>query len=171
MADRPGVVYLRTTRGAYPVLYPPGGAFPIGGAKVLRSSPTDRVALLGAGVTVHNCLAAAAELASDGIPARVVDVYSVKPIDVGTLTRAAAVTDGRLVIAGDQYRQGGLGSAVLEALTGAGRTELALAHLAVDELPGSGTGEQLLDAIGISAAAIARAARRLIDQGDGAVDA
>jgi transketolase len=167
MADRAGVVYLRTTRGAYPVLYQPGESFPIGSAKVLRTSPADQVTLVGAGVTLHACLAAADELAADGIPARVIDLYSVKPVDVETLTRAAAATDGRLVVAEDHHPEGGLGEAVLEALTRAGRTELAVAHLAVDDLPGSGTGEELLDAAGITGGHIAHAARRLLDQ-DGA---
>ena len=161
MADRDGVSYLRTTRGAYPVLYEPGETFPIGGSKVLRSSPDDRVTLIGAGVTLHACLAAAGELAADGISARVIDAYSVKPIDTPTLTAAAAVTGGRLVVAEDHHPEGGLGSAVLDALTGTGRTDLAVAHLAVREMPGSGTSEELLDAAGLSARHIADAARRL----------
>jgi transketolase len=77
MAERTGVVYMRTTRGAYPVLYGAEEAFPVGGAKVVRSSPDDQVTLIGAGVTLHNCLAAADELKRDGISARVVDLYSV----------------------------------------------------------------------------------------------
>ena len=85
MADRAGVVYMRTTRGAYPVLYPPEDAFPIGGSKVVRSSQDDQVTLIGAGVTLHNCLDAAEQLGRDGIRARVVDLYSVKPIDTATL--------------------------------------------------------------------------------------
>ena len=85
MADRPGVSYLRTTRGAYPVLYDSAEAFPVGGSKVLRSGPDDAVTLIGAGVTLHACLAAADQLAADGIAARVIDLYSVKPIDTGTL--------------------------------------------------------------------------------------
>ncbi len=161
MADRDGVSYLRTTRGAYPVLYEAGETFPIGGSKVLRSSPDDRVTLIGAGVTLHACLAAAGELAADGISARVIDAYSVKPIDTPTLTAAAAATGGRLVVAEDHHPEGGLGSAVLGALTGAGRADLAVAHLAVREMPGSGTSEELLDAAGLSARHIADAARRL----------
>ena len=90
MADRPGISYLRTTRGAYPVLYEPAETFPIGGSKVLRSSPDDQVTLIGAGVTLHDCLAAADQLAGDGISARVIDLYSVKPIDTETLLAAAA---------------------------------------------------------------------------------
>ncbi len=161
MADLDGVSYIRTTRGAYPVLYEGGEAFPIGGSKVLRSSPDDQVTLIGAGVTLHACLDAADQLAADGISARVIDTYSVKPIDTPTLTAAAAATGGRLVIAEDHHPEGGLGSAVLDALTGAGRADLAVAHLAVREMPTSGTSEELLDAAGLSARHIADAARRL----------
>jgi transketolase len=92
----------------------------------------------------------------------VIDLYSVKPVDTVTLSTAAAATGGRLVLAEDHHPEGGLGSAVVDALTSLGRTELAIAHLAVSEMPGSGTGEELLDAAGISAAHIAAAARRLV---------
>ena len=161
MADLDGVSYLRTTRGAYPVLYEPSEQFPVGGAKVLRSSEEDQVTLIGAGVTVHQCLAAADELRADGISARVIDLYSVKPIDAGTLTAAAAATGGRIVVAEDHHPEGGLGSAVLDALTGAGRAALSVVHLAVRDMPGSGTSAELLDAAGIDAAHIASAARDL----------
>jgi transketolase len=161
MADRDGIVYMRTTRGAYPVLYEPGETFPIGGSKVLRATDTDQVALIGAGVTLHACLAAADQLKADGISARVIDVYTVKPIDTDTLAAAAAATGGRLVVAEDHHPEGGLGSAVVDALTSAGRVDLTVRHLAVSELPGSGTPEQLLDAAGISAGHIAAAARSL----------
>jgi len=163
MADRDGISYLRTTRGGYPVLYDAGETFPIGGSKVLRSSPADQVTLIGAGVTLHACLAAAGQLESGGIRARVIDLYSVKPIDTATLTEAAAVTGGRLVIAEDHHPEGGLGSAVVDALTGAGRAELTVAHLAVREMPGSGTSEELLDAAGLSASHIASAARSILE--------
>jgi transketolase len=162
MADREGISYMRTTRGAYPVLYDAAETFPVGGSKVLRQSDDDQVTLIGAGVTLHECLAAAGELAGQGVSARVIDLYSVKPADTATLTAAAAATGGRLVIAEDHHPEGGLGSAVLDALTGEGRADLAVAHLAVREMPGSGTGEELLDASGISAAHIAEAARRLL---------
>ncbi|MGP7997809.1 MAG: transketolase [Streptosporangiaceae bacterium] len=164
MADREGISYLRTTRGAYPVLYDSAETFPIGGAKVLRSSPGDQVTLIGAGVTLHACLDAAAQLESDGISARVIDVYSVKPIDTSTLAAAAAATGGRLVIAEDHHPEGGLGSAVVDALTSAGPADLTVRHLAVYEMPGSGTSAELLDAAGISASHIAGAARDLAGQ-------
>jgi transketolase len=143
------------------VLYGPDEAFPIGGAKVIRSGPEDQVTLIGAGVTLHNCLAAADELGRDGISARVVDLYSVKPIDVETLLEAADATSGRLVVAEDHYPEGGIGGAVLEALNDAGHP-VRVSHLAVRGLPGSGTPAELMEAAGISAGQIARAARELL---------
>jgi len=161
MADRDGVVYMRTTRGAYPVLYGPDETFPIGGSKLLRSSPDDQVTLIGAGVTLHNCLAAADELGRDGIHARVVDLYSIKPIDTQALLEAAAATHGRLVVAEDHYPAGGIGGAVLEACNDAGHP-VRIRHLAVSGLPGSGTPEELMAAAGISASHIAQAARETL---------
>jgi transketolase len=163
MADQEGISYMRTTRGAYPVLYDAGETFPVGGSKVLRQSDADQVTLIGAGVTLHECLAAAGTLAEEGIDARVIDLYSVKPADTATLAAAAEATGGRLVVAEDHHPEGGLGSAVLDALTGGGRTDLAIAHLAVREMPGSGTTAELLAASGIDAAHIADAARRLLE--------
>ncbi|MEV4436275.1 transketolase [Streptomyces sp. NPDC049555] len=166
MADLPGISYLRTTRGAYPVLYAPDEDFPVGGSKTLRSSDHDAVTLVGAGVTLHECLAAADQLAADGIHARVVDLYCVKPVDAATLARAARET-GALVIAEDHHPEGGIGEAVLSALSAlsAERLAPAVAHLAVTVLPGSGTTAELLDEAGISRTHIARAARGLADGG------
>ena len=160
MADTPGIVYLRTTRGAYPTLYGPSDAFKIGGSRVVRQSPKDRVALIGAGVTVHNCLAAADQLAAKKIPARVIDLYSVKPVDVKTLREAVRVTKGRLVVVEDHYPEGGLGAAVLEAL--AMDPPPRVAHLAVKGLPESGKPEELMNAAGISARHIVAAATKLV---------
>ncbi len=162
MADRPGISYLRTTRGAYPVLYDSAETFPVGGSKVLRSDRGDAVTLIGAGVTLHACLAAADRLAGDGIQARVIDLYSVKPIDTGTLVAAAAATGGRLVVAEDHSPAGGLGSAVADALLGAGVQGLRFTHLSVRDLPGSGTSQELLAAAGIDAPHIEAAARALL---------
>jgi transketolase len=162
MADLDGVSYIRTTRGGYPVLYENGESFPVGGSKVLRSADDDQVTLIGAGVTLHACLAAADQLGDEGIRARVIDLYSVKPVDTATLAAAAAATGGRLVVAEDHHPEGGLGSAVVDALTEAGRTDLAVARLAVRLMPGSGTPEELLGQAGIDAAGIAAAARGLL---------
>jgi transketolase len=161
MAGRDGIVYMRTTRGAYPVLYGPDEEFPVGGAKVVRSSPGDQVTLIGAGVTLHGCLAAADQLGRDGISARVLDLYSIKPIDTQALLDAAAATGGRLVVAEDHYPEGGIGGAVLEAFSNAGHPA-QIAHLAVRGLPGSGTPAELMEAAGISAGHIAQAARDLL---------
>jgi transketolase len=160
MATTPGISYLRTTRGAYPTLYPTGEPFSVGGAKVLRSGHD--VTLVGAGITLHACLAAADILAADGIHARVIDCYSIKPIDRATLTTAVNATFGRIVIAEDHHPEGGLGSAVSDALLAAGCTDLSVAHLAVRGMPGSGTGAELLAWAGIDAGHIAAAARGLV---------
>jgi transketolase len=162
MADRGGIAYMRTTRGAYSGLYADGEQFPIGGSKVLRSSDNDQVVLVGAGVTLHNCLAAADRLSGEGIAARVIDLYSVKPVDTETLLQAVAATGGRIVVAEDHYRQGGVGAAVLEALAATGRCDMSITHLAVTELPGSGTSGELLAVAGIDADHIADAARQLV---------
>ncbi len=161
MAGTAGVSYLRTTRGSYPGLYPAGERFVIGGSKVLRSSDHDQVTLVGAGVTLHECLHAAELLAQDGITARVIDCYSVKPIDADTLAAAADATAGRVVIAEDHHAEGGLGSAVTESLLAGGRSDLSVTHLAVRQMPGSGSSAELLAWAGIDAGRIAEAARGL----------
>ena len=161
MADRQGVCYLRTTRGAYPVIYDAGEEFVIGGSKVVRSGLHDAVTLVGAGVTVHESLAAAELLAAEGIAARVIDCYSVKPIDVATLVASCAATGSRIVVTEDHYPAGGLGEAALSALAEAGVTP-RITHLAVHGLSQSGTPAELLEAAGISAAHIADAARALV---------
>lgn len=160
MAATDGISYLRTTRGGYPVLYGSDESFPIGGSKVLRSG--DRVTIVGAGVTVHQGLAAAERLAGQGIEATVIDAYSVKPLDAATIAGAVRATGGRLVVAEDHHAQGGLGEAVLSGLAGAGIAGLDVAHLAVRGIPGSGTGAELLHWAGIDADGIVAAARRLI---------
>ncbi|MYS24827.1 transketolase [Streptomyces sp. SID4948] len=163
MAQTPGVSYMRTTRGAYPVLYGSDETFPVGGAKVLRSSEDDAVTLIGAGVTLHHCLTAADELAATGIAARVIDLYSVKPVDTDVLTAAVAATGGRVVIAEDHHPEGGIGSAVSDALLGLRDSPvLRLAHLSVRDLPTSGTPDELMAAAGIDAEHIEAAARSLV---------
>ena len=159
MADTLGIVYMRTTRGAYPTLYGADETFKVGGSKVVRQSAKDKVTLIGAGVTLHNCIAAADALAAKKIPARVIDLYSVKPVDVKTLREAARVTK-RLVIVEDHYPEGGLGAAVMEALAADGLPRIA--HLAVKGLPTSGKPEELMNAAGISARHIVAAATKLV---------
>ncbi|GAC1670627.1 MAG: transketolase [Candidatus Dormibacteraceae bacterium] len=159
MADTNGIVYMRTTRGAYPTIYGPNEVFKVGGSKVVRQSPKDKVTLIGAGVTLHNCLAAADALAAKKISARVIDLYSVKPVDMKTLRDAARVTK-RFVIVEDHYPEGGIGAAVMEALAADGAPRIA--HLAVKGLPTSGKPEELMNAAGISAKHIVAAATKLV---------
>jgi transketolase len=170
MADQDGISFLRTTRAATPVIYAPEEEFTIGGSKTVRSSPDDQVTIVAAGITVHEALAAADQLAHEGIPVRVIDAYSVKPIDRTTLHAAAETTRGRIVVVEDHWAEGGLGAAVQEAFTTNagwhGRLPLSLTHLAVREMPGSGTPSELLDAAGISARHIASAVRALLGSSD-----
>ena len=161
MLDLPGISYLRTTREKTPVLYGPEEDFPVGGSKTLRAGPGDRAAIVGAGVTVFEALRAADELAREGIPVRVIDAYSVKPIDGGTLRRALRET-GLLVTVEDHWADGGLGDAVLEALAEGGELSGRVVKLAVRAMPGSGTPEELRDRAGISAGRIAAAVREAL---------
>jgi transketolase len=160
MADTPGISYLRTLRPATPVLYGPDEAFEIGGCRVLRSSDEDELAIVGAGITVHQALKAADILAEEGIAARVIDLYSVKPLDTETL-RAAAEETGRIVTVEDHWAEGGIGDAVLAALAEIDE-QPHVVKLAVREMPRSGTPEECLAEAGIDAEHIAAAARRLV---------
>jgi transketolase len=161
MADLEGISFLRTTRAATPVIYGPEEEFPVGGSRVLRESGDDEITLVGAGITLHEALRAADTLAGEGIAARVIDLYSVKPVDEETLRAAAEATDGRVVTVEDHWPEGGLGEAVLSALAGLDRP-LRLTKLAVGDLPGSAKPAELLAAAGIDAEHIARAARALV---------
>ena len=164
MADQPGIVYMRTTRGAYPVLYEAGEDFVIGGSRVVRSSSQDQVTLIGAGVTLHNCLAAADQLLAKGIKARVIDLYSVKPVDLKTLRAASKATAGRILVVEDHAPEGGLGSAVLEAMATEAQPP-RMVHLAVRSLPTSGSPEELMRAAGIWVDDIVKAAVKLARSG------
>jgi len=157
MADTEGISFIRTTRANTPVIYGPDEEFPVGGAKVVREG--EDVTLVGAGITLHEAMKAADSLAQDGIQAQVVDLYSVKPVDVDTLRESIEATQGRIVVVEDHWPQGGLGEAVLSALAG---EQLLFVHLAVQDMPGSGKPAELLAAAGIDAAHIAQAARQLV---------
>ena len=161
MADVDGISYIRTTRAATPVIYGPDEDFPVGGSKVVRSSESDDVTIVGAGITLHEAIKAADLLDADGISARVVDLYSLKPLDVEGLRGAAEATGGRVVTVEDHWPEGGIGEAVLSAFADADeRPRIAL--LAVREMPTSGTPAELLAAAGIDADHIADAARQLV---------
>ena len=149
MADADGFAYLRTHRSGSPVIYPAGESFPIGGSRVLRSSAADAVTIVASGVTVHPALQAAALLDGKGIAARVIDCYSIKPIDADTLLTAAADTD-LFVTAEDHYIEGGLGSAVAEVLAESGSGP-PLRRLAVRRVPGSAPVGTLMSAHGLDA--------------------
>jgi transketolase len=161
LADVDGISYLRTLRPATPVLYGPDEEFEIGGSRVVRSSDEDEVAIVAAGITVHEALKAADALAEDGIAARVIDLYSIKPLDAETLFAAAEATQGRLVTAEDHWPEGGLGEAVLAAFADA-EERPRVSMLAVRGMPGSGKPEELLAEAGIDAEHIATAARKLV---------
>lgn len=161
-ADLKGVSYIRTTREKTAVLYNGEERFAIGGSKVLRSSGEDRVTLVGAGVTLHESLKAADELASGGINARVIDAYSVKPIDVATLRQALADTE-LIIVTEDHWLEGGLGDAVLSGLAEGGQALSGrVIKLGVSQMPGSGKPGELRDWAGISASKIAAAAREAL---------
>ncbi|MBT2487300.1 transketolase [Streptomyces sp. ISL-96] len=161
-AQSRGVRYLRTSRGATPVIYGPDEEFPVGGSKLLRSSDDDKLTLLAAGVTVHEALRAADLLAQDGLPVRVVDLYSVKPVDERAVQTAAERT-GCLVTVEDHHPQGGLGDAVAEVFAD-GRPVPRLVRLAVGNMPGSATEQEQLSASGIDADSIAAAVALLAEK-------
>ena len=165
MVDTRGISYMRTTRGAYPVLYAPDEDFKVGGSKVLRRSIQDRVTLIGAGVTLHNCLAASEQLAKEGIAARVIDLYSIKPVDTDTLREACHDTHGLFVVAEDHYPEGGIAAAVLEALANDAQRP-RISHCAVQGLPGSGTPADMMKTARISSLDIAASARALLQDAD-----
>ncbi|WP_069773304.1 transketolase [Streptomyces sp. LUP30] len=162
MAGLDGVRYLRTSRGKAPALYGPDEEFPVGGSKVLRSSDRDRMTIVAAGVTVHEALKAAEALDAEGVAVRVIDLYSVKPVDRDTLRRAAEET-GCLLSVEDHHEQGGLGDAVLDAFLD-GRPAPRLVRLAVRTMPGSAGPEEQLHVAGIDAESIAASARLLVEQ-------
>jgi transketolase len=160
MADTEGIVFLRTLRPNTPVIYDADEEFEIGGSRVLRSTVTDDVTIVASGVTVHEALKAAETLAEEDIGARVIDLYSIKPVDAETLHAAAEAT-GRIITVEDHYPEGGVGDAVLAALAENGE-RARVVKLAVTEMPHSGKSAELLAAYGIDADGIASAARQLV---------
>jgi transketolase len=160
MADTEGIVFLRTLRPNTPVIYDADEEFEIGGSRVLRSTVTDDVTIVASGVTVHEALRAAETLAEEDIGARVIDLYSIKPVDAETLQAAAEAT-GRIITVEDHYPEGGVGDAVLAALAENGE-RARVVKLAVTEMPHSGKAAELLAAYGIDADGIANAARQLV---------
>jgi transketolase len=156
-AYRPGPVYLRTSRPKAPVIYNAEDTFPVGGLKVLRSSTDDVATVIAAGVTLHEALSAYAQLEGEGVRIRVVDLYSVQPIDSATLVKCARETGGRLITVEDHYVAGGIGDAVATAVAPDGFT---VRRLGVTEIPRSGRPEELVDRYGLSARHIVDAVRQ-----------
>ena len=164
MAERPGVCYIRTLRGKTPVRTPADEDVRIGGSRIAAGADANDVAIVAAGVTVDEAVKAAEALAGDGIAARVIDAYSIKPLDADTI-RAAASECGAIITVEDHAPEGGLGDAVLEALAGGDDQAPVVFRLAVRELPGSGTPAELLHGAGIDAAGITAAVRELARAG------
>jgi transketolase len=157
-ALRRGICYIRTTRPKTPVLYGNDEQFPIGGSKVVRQSPNDKVTVIGAGITLHEALKAASKLEASGTAIRVIDAYSVKPIDAQTILKAAKETGDRVIVVEDHYEEGGLGDAVLDAVG----NQAKVVKLAVREIPRSGPPDALLEKYGISANHIVEAVKGLL---------
>jgi transketolase len=160
MREHRGISYMRTTREATPVIYGAGETFEIGGSHTVRSSESDEVTLIGAGITLRECLAAAEELAGRGVGARVIDLYSVKPVDAEAILAAARETKA-LVTVEDHWAEGGIGETVAGVLAEAA-AGTPLVRLAVSERPTSGPPEALLAAAGIDAASIVAAVERAL---------
>jgi len=158
-AQQRGPVYLRLSRPKTPVLYANDETFTIGGLKVLKQSADDVATVIGAGVTVDQALQAYAQLKSSGMSIRVIDLYSLAPIDRDGLLAAARATKGRLITVEDHYAAGGVGDAVAEAIADSG---FAVHRLAVREIPRSGKPEELLERFGISASHIVNAVTSLV---------
>jgi transketolase len=162
MADQDGIVFLRTLRPKTPVIYDAAEEFPIGGSRIIRSTDDDTVTVVASGITVHEAIKAAGELQESGVAVRVIDAYSIKPIDAETLRAAAKATGGKVVAVEDHWPEGGLGEAVLSALSEES-DPIHFEHLAVENMPGSGKSEELMDAAGISSNHIVDAARKLLN--------
>src|SRR2546423_3133758 len=162
MAEHEGIVYMRTTREKTPIIYGPDEEFTVGGSKVLRSSDNDEVTIVAAGITLHEALSAYDQLKSQRINARIIDAYSVKPIDTETLYAAADQAGNCVVVVEDHWPEGGLGEAVLEAFTQRDGALPRIVKLAVQSMPDSGTPAELMEEAGISAHHIVQSVRALV---------
>jgi len=158
MARHQGICYLRTTRPATPLLYSKDEQFAIGGSKVLRKGPNDVATIIGAGITVFEALKAYEELKKENIEVRIIDAYSVQPLDKENILKETAETKSRAIVVEDHFESGGLGDAVAAALAG----KAAIKHLCVRELPRSGKPDELLDKYGISARHIVGAVKEFL---------
>ncbi|GHO67537.1 transketolase [Ktedonobacter sp. SOSP1-52] len=162
MAKHDGIVYLRSTREKTPVLYAPDEKFIVGGSKVVKQSAQDKVTVVAAGITLHEALKAYEQLKGENIHARIIDAYSVKPIDEETILAAAEEAGNKIVTVEDHWPEGGLGDAVTEVFTQRDGPMPQVVKLAVQSMPGSGTPAELLEEAGISAHHIVQAVKALI---------
>nr|XP_056712135.1 transketolase-like protein 1 [Euleptes europaea] len=156
-ANTKGICFIRTSRPETAIIYSQDEKFAIGKAKVVRKSNSDKVTVIGAGVTLHEALAAADELAKEGIHIRVIDPFTIKPLDAETIISNAKATGGRIITVEDHYREGGIGEAVAAAVSG--EPGLLVQSLAVSGVPRSGKPAELLDLFGISAKKIVAAVK------------
>jgi len=156
-ARTPGVSYIRTSRPKTPAIYSHDEKFTAPGFKVVRQSDSDKVTVVGAGITLHEALKACEQMKTKGVNIRVIDLYCVKPIDGAALGAQVRATGGRLVTVEDHYREGGLGEAVVSALADAGIALTSVKRLAVPGVAHSGKPDELVDAFGISARHIVEA--------------
>ena len=159
MAAHAGPAYMRTSRPKTPVIYAADETFPIGGLKVVRQSASDVATVVGAGVTLFEALKAHDLLKAEGVAVRVIDLYSLAPVDSAALIAAGTATGGRILTVEDHYPAGGVGDAVADAVSGAGMT---VRRLAVREIPRSGKPDELVEHFGISASAIVHAVKSLV---------
>ncbi|KAM6925223.1 transketolase-like protein 2 [Xenentodon cancila] len=157
-ANTKGICFIRTSRPDTAVIYSPDEKFEVGVAKVVRKSDSDQVTVIGAGVTLHEALAAADILESEGTRIRVIDPFTIKPLDAGTVLASARATRGQIITVEDHYKEGGLGEAVLSAV--GSEPGIVVTRLAVTSVPRSGKPQELLDFYGISAKHIANAVRQ-----------
>jgi len=158
LARHKGLGYLRTARPPTPLIYSKKHNFPIGGSKVLKKNKRDQATVIAAGITVNEALKAYDDLKKDGLYVRIIDAYSVEPIDKKTILREVRDAKKRVVVVEDHFQNGGLGDAVAVALAG----EAKIIHLAIKDLPRSGTPEELMDKYGISARHIKKAVKQLL---------
>ncbi len=162
MADHDGIVYMRTTREKTPVLYNPDEQFVVGGSKVVHQSKNDKLTIVAAGITLHEALKAYDQLQGRQVNVRVIDAYSVKPIDEEMLLAAAEEAGSKFIVVEDHWPEGGLGDAVLEVFTKRDGPMPQIVKLAVESMPGSGTPAELIEEAGISALDIVEAANALL---------
>jgi transketolase len=159
-ANHCGISFIRTSRPATPTLYPDGETFEVGKAKVVRQSAHDKVTIIGAGITLAEAVIAADQLAKEGIAVRIIDPFTIKPLDRETVLSAARATGGKVITVEDHYPEGGLGDAVAGAL--AGEAGIVVHSLAVRELPRSGKPEELVDHYGIGHRGIAAKVKQIL---------